>query len=131
MKRTVYENDFSVLCHVTYPLRYINGIYKRGVLIDNYIGMIEDVYKIIMDKNTALEINTAKCTPENPYAFCPEEDLLKLYISLGGRMFTLGSDSHIAGSEGRCFDEAAVFLRNNGINECYYFEKLKPISYSI
>ncbi len=131
MLRTVYENQFSTLCHVTYPLRYINGIYKRGAVIDNYIKMIEDVYKVIIDRNTALEINTAKCTAVNPYAFCPEEDLLKLYISLGGKMFTLGSDSHIAGSEGRCFDEAAAFLKKNGIYECCYFEKLRPVSYSI
>ncbi|MBQ8758833.1 MAG: hypothetical protein IJZ20_03980 [Clostridia bacterium] len=72
MLKTVYENDFSVLCHVTYPLRYINGAYKKGITLDRYINRIEDIYKVIIDKNTALEINTARCTDENPYAFCPE-----------------------------------------------------------
>ena len=129
MKRTVYENDFSTLCHVTYPLRYINGIYNRGVLIDNYLDKIEDVYKTIIDKNTALEINTAKCTKENPFAFCPEKELLELYISLGGKMFTLGSDSHIAGSEGRAFKQASEFLMSHGISGAYYFRKRKPVYY--
>lgn len=129
MLKTVYENSFSALCHVTYALRYINGAYKKGYLIDRNIKKIEDIYKVIIDKKTALEINTAKCTPENPFAFCPEKELLELYISLGGRMFTLGSDSHIAGSEGRCFDVASLFLKEHGIYGAYYFRKKQPIYY--
>lgn len=129
MLKTVYENNFSTLCHVTYALRYINGLYKKGYLIDRNLKTIEDIYKVIIDKNTALEINTAKCTKENPFAFCPEKELLELYISLGGKMFTLGSDSHIAGSEGRCFKEASDFLKEHGINGAYYFRKRQPVYY--
>lgn len=131
MLTTVYENQFSTLCHVTYPLRYINGAYKRGLCIDRYIKKIEDIFKVIIDRKTALEINTAKCTSDNPTAFCPEKELLELYISLGGKMFTLGSDSHIAGSEGRCFKQATEFLKKHGIDGCYYFKKLKPFYYEI
>ncbi len=131
MHRTVERYDFSSLCHVTYPLRYINGIYNKGATLDKHINKIEEIFKIIIDKKTALEINTAKCSKETPFAFCPEQDLLKLYISLGGKMFTLGSDSHIAGSEGRGFCEAREFLKDNGINECFYFKKKKPIAYKI
>ena len=129
MLTTVYEHDFSTLCHVTYPLRYINGAYKKGYILDRNIKRIEDIFKVIIDKKTALEINTAKCTSENPYAFCPEQDLLELYISLGGKMFTLGSDSHIAGSEGRGFNEAAEFLKSHGIDGAYYFKKKQPVFY--
>ncbi len=131
MLKTVYENQFSTLCHVTYPLRYINGIHKKGITLDKNIKRIEDIFKVIIDRKTALEINTAKCTKENPFAFCPEKELLELYLSLGGKMFTLGSDSHIAGSEGRCFDAAAEFLKEHGISGCYYFEKKQPIYYDI
>ena len=129
MRTTIYENDFSTLCHVTYPLRYINGLYGRGITIDKYIKTIEDIFKIIIDKKTALEINTAKCTSDNPSAFCPEKELLELYISLGGKMFTLGSDSHIAGSEGRGFVQASEFLKSHGINGAYYFKKRQPVYY--
>lgn len=131
MLKTVYDNQFSTLCHVTYPLRYINGLYGKNVTIDAYLNKIEDIFKVIIDRKTALEINTAKCTVENPELFCPEKELLELYISLGGRMFTLGSDSHIAGSEGRCFDAAAAFLKSHGIGGCYYFKKKQPIYYEI
>lgn len=129
MKKTVYEGNYSSLCHVTYPLRYINGNYKRGFLIDDYVKTIEDIFKIIIDKGTCLEINTAKCTRENPFSFCPESELLELYISLGGKRFSLGSDSHIASSEGRSFDKAAQFLKEHGIFGGYYFEKKKPVYY--
>ena len=129
MLKTVYNNQFSTLCHVTYPLRYINGAYNRGITLDKYIKTIEDIFKVIIDKKTCLEINTAKCTVDNPFAFCPEKELLELYISLGGKMFTLGSDSHIAGSEGRSFKEAASFLKERGIGGAYYFDKLQPVYY--
>ena len=129
MLKTVYDNDFSALCHMTYPLRYINGIYGHGFTLDNYTKRIEDIFKIIIDKNTALEINTAKCTKDIPDAFCPEKDLLELYLSVGGRMFTLASDSHIAGSEGRCFTQASMFLKEHGINGAYYFKKKQPVYY--
>lgn len=129
MKKTVYENDYSALCHVTYPLRYINGNYNRGFIINDYVKTIEDIFEIIIDKGTCLEINTAKCTQEFPYAFCPEKELLELYISLGGKRFSLGSDSHIASSEGRSFDKAAEFLKEHGIFGAYYFEKKKPVYY--
>ena len=129
MLTTVYEHNFSTLCHVTYPLRYINGAYNRGITLDGYIKTIEDIFKVIIDKKTCLEINTAKCTADNPFAFCPEKELLELYISLGGKMFTLGSDSHIAGSEGRCFKEASEFLISHGINGAYYFKKKQPVYY--
>lgn len=131
MYRTVYDYQFSALCHVTYPLRYINGIYNKGITLDSHMKKIEDIFKVIIDKKTALEINTAKCTAENPLAFCPENELLELYISLGGRMFTLGSDSHIAGSEGRGFNEAADFLKKHSIDGCYYFKKKAPVFYRI
>lgn len=131
MLKTVYDYQFSTLCHVTYPLRYINGIYNKGITLDGHIKKIEEIFKVIIDKKTALEINTAKCTPDNPFAFCPEKELLELYISLGGRMFTLGSDSHIAGSEGRSFSAAAEFLKKNGIDGCYYFKKKTPVFYKI
>lgn len=129
--RTVYDNQFSALCHLTYPLRYINGKYGSGIYIDKNIKVIEEIFKVIADKNTALEINTARCTKDSPFAFCPEKELLELYISLGGKMFTLASDSHIAGSEGRCFDAAAEFLKGHGISGCYYFEKQRPVYYEI
>ncbi len=131
MLKTVYEHQFSSLCHVTYPLRYINGAYGKGLTLDKNIKRIEEIFKVIIDRNTALEINTAKCTPETPYAFCPEKELLELYISLGGKMFSLGSDSHIAGSEGRGFKQAAEFLKQHEIYGCYYFEKKQPVYYEI
>ena len=130
MLKSVYNNQFSILCHVTYPLRYINGVYKRGITLDRYQNKIEDIFKVIIDKNTCLEINTAKCTKENPDNFCPEKELIEFYLSLGGKMFTLASDSHIAGSEGRCFEEASCLLKSHGINGAYYFEKQKPVFYN-
>lgn len=130
MRKSLYETDFNILCHLTYPLRYMNKKFGRNLSLDSYQPLIEDIFKIAIDKNTALEINTSKCTLDDP-DFCPEEYYIKLYKSLGGTLFTLGSDSHVAGNEGNMFTEAAQMLKNLGIDKCCYFENRKHYFYSI
>lgn len=130
MLKSVYTASFNILCHITYPLRYFNGKYKKNVTLDKYASTIEDILKIVIDKKAALEINTAKATADGR-DFCPEGDVVRLYKSLGGSLFTLGSDSHTIGTEGKLFDKAAEMLKNNGVGDCCYFENGIPHSYKI
>ena len=130
-KNTVYHGDYDVFCHLTYPLRYFNGKYNRGIQIDKYTKDIEDIMKICISKGMAMEINVAKCTTKNPTYFCPERELVSLYKSLGGKMITIGSDLHVKENKYPYFEEAEKMLKEHGYDELYYFEKRKPISYKI
>lgn len=130
MLKSVYNTSFNILCHLTYPLRYFNVKYNKNVTLDRYANLIEDIMKTAIDKKAALEINTAKATDDGK-DFCPDKDYIKLYKNLGGTMFTLGSDSHIPGTEGKLFDKASELLKSCGVTECYYFEKGLPHSYKI
>ncbi len=130
MRKSLYTHDFNVICHLTYPLRYFNKKYSRGVSLDCVAPIIDDIIKIAVDKNTALEINTSKAT-EDDLVFCPSNEFVRMYKSSGGTLFTLGSDSHVIGTEGNMFDAAFSMLKSEGIDKCCYFENGKPRFYSI
>jgi len=130
MRKTIYTRDFNVLCHLTYPLRYFNKKYGKNITLDSVANLLDDILKTAIDKNIALEINTSKASPDDP-DFCPDESFVKLYKSMGGTLFTLGSDSHVIGTEANMFEEACRMLKKQGIDKCCYFEEGKPHFYSI
>ena len=45
---------------------------------------------------------------------------------MGGKLITLGSDSHFPGTFGVCFDETVEYLRSLGFTESFYFKDRKP-----
>ena len=57
----------------------------------------------------------------------PSVDILILYRSLGGRIITLGSDSHKPAHLGAYLQEAAGELRELGFTEFCTFERMRPI----
>lgn len=130
VRKTVYECDFNILCHLTYPLRYFNAKYHKNVSLDRFMNVIEDTLKVAIQKGTALEINTARAS-KDILDFCPDKSFALLYKNLGGTRFTLGSDSHVVGTEGNMFHEATDMLKSIGIDKCCYFEKGKAHFYSI
>lgn len=121
---TAKECDIDTLCHLTYPLRYIVGKYKRNVDINDYIDQITEIFKTIIERNIALEINTSGIgTIMNETM--PMYALIKLYYNLGGRLITLGSDAHVKENIAKGFDKVKTDLKEIGFTEYCYFEKRK------
>lgn len=130
----VYEmaqkTDFDVLCHLTCPLRYINGKYKRNISADEFRTEIDDILDMVIKRNIALEINTSGMnTALN--SLMPDSDIIKRYYQKGGRLITIGSDAHMPQNVANGFDSAAKVLRDIGFNEYYTFEKREPIAYNL
>lgn len=122
--------DFDILCHLTLPLRYIEKRCKRKVQLERYESAISDVLKALIRLDRALEINSSGFS-EGDRFFMPDENIINMYIALGGTKFTLGSDSHINGRLSRGLEAAAELLLSRGITELYYYINRKPIKYSI
>lgn len=61
--KTVYEmckwGKFDILGHLTYPLRYIEGISKIKVNTDLYKEIIAESFKLLIAKGKGIEINTS------------------------------------------------------------------------
>ncbi len=123
----VKKTDIDVVCHLTLPLRYLK---RRGVNYDNtaHDETIKKIFLIMIEKSIALELNTSGVLSG---LFLPDEYYLKLYKSVGGKLITIGTDSHVAENVCQGFKEGLKLLKSVGFSEYYYFEKRKPIPVKI
>lgn len=118
---------FDILTHLTCPLRYINGKYRRGVSARDYEAQIEKILRAVIDRGIALEVNTSGLGTS--YGdFFPEEWILRTYRLLGGERITLGSDAHIPENVGKGFAEAMALLHSLGFTQYYYYKERKPVA---
>lgn len=131
VKTMLEQADFDVLCHLTCPLRYMVGRYGCKVNWKPFRSEILDILKTAIQKKVALEINTAGYTDEEGYHHLPDAEILRMYYDLGGRLLTLGSDSHRNRALGRGFAEVKEMLKRIGFQYYCYFEKRKPVAVEI
>lgn len=122
--------DFDILTHLTLPLRYLNGKYKRGIDISPYDGTIESILRKIVEKDIALEVNTSGI--DSAYGdFLPDEKIIRKYKSMGGKLITIGSDAHSPERVGYALNKAKKILCDIGFTHYYYYEKRKPVAVSL
>lgn len=123
----VKTTDIDVVCHLTLPLRYLK---RRGVNYDNTVhdDTIKEIFSIMIEKGIALELNTSGAWNG---LFLPDEYYLRLYKSVGGKLITIGTDSHVAENAGQGFLDGLNLLKKVGFSKYYYFEKRKPIAVEI
>jgi histidinol-phosphatase (PHP family) len=84
--------DFDVLAHL--------GVYKRYypyVPDESYaIPILKDIFATMIERKIALEINFGPL--RRGYAnLHPENEHIELYMSMGGTLFSIGSDAHEIG----------------------------------
>ena len=122
----VETSPCDVVAHLTCPLRYINGIYRRNVDVRRYEMQIERVLRSIIAKGRALEVNTSGVG--SAYGtFMPDAWIVRRYFELGGRRITLGSDAHTAERLAAGFDEALTLLSSCGFDTYYYYRDRRPV----
>lgn len=128
INETVDLFDFDVLGHLTCPARYITGRHKRATDVMLSEKTVTEILKKIVDRDIALELNTCgRCCESFSYYDAQNEEILKLYYSLGGRKVTLGSDAHAVGGIGRGIAEATKQLAAMGFDGYYYYRNRQPV----
>ena len=115
--------DFDVLCHLTCPLRYINGKFGLGLDRAKYDKKIDLILKKIIQKGIALEVNVSSYGILGD--FLPDREILKRYYEMGGYLLTVGTDSHAAKDAGKNFDAAIEALAEIGFRNLFYYENRK------
>ncbi len=120
----------DILAHITYPYRYLNGNWKFGLMWQDKISEIEEIFKILIKREKAIEINTAHIG-KGINDFSPNEEIVALYRKMGGELITIGSDCHTENDVDRGFLEAKEMLKRCGFSDYYYFEKRKPKKVSL
>ncbi|MFP4021127.1 MAG: histidinol-phosphatase HisJ family protein [Halanaerobium sp.] len=129
--KTVFEvvrkyDHYSVLGHLDIIRRY--GDFKnRPELMENKEAavLIREILKEIIKKDRGLEVNTSgyRIDGENPL---PSFEILELYQQLGGKILTIGSDSHNTENITNKFDYTISKLKEIGFEYLTTFENMKP-----
>ena len=126
------KNDFDVLAHLTCPLRYLVGKYRRRVDLVRHRDAIAAILSAVIRSGRSLEVNTSGLSDTAPGGMMmPDEPILSLYRDLGGKRITFGSDAHAAGRVGAGFEEARKRLSALGFTRYAVYRKRQPIDYPL
>jgi len=123
-------DTFDIAAHYDYINRY-NPDRDARVLYDDCPDEFDRMFEALISKEKALEINTRsidkliKRGASNPM---PDSKLLMRYRDMGGRLITLGSDSHTCDTLGIHFEETCEYLKGLGFTEAVYFVNHKPFT---
>lgn len=115
------HGECDILGHLTYPLRYLVGNYKKEIELKDYEEDIRAIFAYLIRHGIALEVNTS-CKGSGYDALLPEESLLKLYRDMGGYLLTMGSDAHTPERIYRYGEETVRILKELGFKNLYYFK---------
>jgi histidinol-phosphatase (PHP family) len=126
LSETVDAFDFDILAHLTCPVRYMTGIHGRKTDVMEFEDRISEILVKIIKRNIALEINTGGMNAKCNYCNIQNDDILRLYRSMGGTMVTLGSDAHRVTSIGNGFDGAVAMLKELGFEDYLFYKNRKP-----
>lgn len=122
VKKLAEWGRFSVLGHLTLPVRYLNENRGFHLTFDGFESEIEDILRTLIGKGLGIELNTNRGnTP------LPDEKWLRMYRDLGGEIITLGTDAHGPEYVGCAIRERQQLLKDCGFTRFCTFEKMRPI----
>lgn len=123
-------NGFDSLAHFDYPARYICERTNLKLDYTKYENIIDEILKILVKNNKALEVNTS--TVSKPLGrTMPGEDILKRYKDFGGKLITLGSDAHKTDVLGKDLTTAVDMLKRIGFTSYCYYQNHTPVEVEI
>lgn len=121
-----YKN-YSVLGHMDLILRYDQaGIYP----FEKVKHLIGEILKIVIADGKGIEVNTSS----HRYGLdgtTPSVEILKLYRQLGGKIITIGSDSHEPEHLGAYIGETREMLKGLGFKEFCTFERMRAVFHEL
>lgn len=125
MLKLAQWNKFDALGHITYPLRYIQGIQKIQVDMKPYDEVIREILKTVAKNGKAIEINTSTMR-QGLGMTMPSLEYVKLFKEMGGEFVTLGSDAHFAKDIGSHIEVGMDMLKEAGFEYFTVFRRREP-----
>ncbi|MDD3346365.1 histidinol-phosphatase HisJ family protein [Oscillibacter sp.] len=118
--------NFSVLGHLTLPLRYLNENHGFHLTFDGFEAEVETIFRTLIQNGCGIELNTNRGNEP-----LPGEKWLRMYRQLGGEIITLGSDAHNTQFVGCALRERQALLRACGFTRFCTFEKRQCVFHAL
>ena len=108
-------DKIDTVAHLTYIYRYcaLSGNHYDFM---KHAESAEKLFKKIVAKDIALEVNVSTLWKGLGFAL-PDRDFLSLYKDCGGKLITVGTDSHSPEHIGECVEEGFDLLRSVGLRD--------------
>ena len=122
--KIVRESPINILAHMGLFRR---GIARAGLAVDFdetllFPSLLQEILETMIINGIALELNTSGLRRPEKTAY-PCSSVLRLYFKLGGRMVTVGSDTHMAEHAFFGLGSGHSLLKSCGFNDYGYFLK--------
>ena len=120
-------HDYSVLGHLDLISRYDEAGYFP---FEKIKPIVTEILKTVISDGKGIEINTSS----HRYGLrdlTPSVAILRLYRELGGRILTIGSDSHRKEHLGAFIKDTMEEAKKLGFEEIYTFDRMRPIPHKL
>lgn len=125
--------NYDIVTHFDYIDRYTKDM-SSGIFYEDCPNEFDKLFEVLIAKDKSLEINTRSIEARRnrkPELLMPDSNIIKRYVSMGGKLISLGSDSHSPNTLGINFKETTQYLKTLGVNEVVYYKNRKPYFESI
>jgi histidinol-phosphatase (PHP family) len=109
--KAVQTGGFDILAHFDLVKRF--GVRYAPFRVESFREQIRAILEVMIERGIALELNTSGLRQPCAEMF-PGRETLELYRSLGGRLVTIGSDSHRTEQLGFGLKEGLSLLQSLG-----------------
>jgi histidinol-phosphatase (PHP family) len=119
--------QYSVLGHLDMIKRYDTyGDYPDSRIMD----IVDKILRCVIADGKGIEVNTSSFR-YGLKDLTPSREILKRYLQLGGRILTIGSDSHKMEHLGCHIGEVKKILKDIGFKQFCTFERMQPIYWEL
>lgn len=115
----VKQGGFDSLGHMDFPKRYYGEIYYSE-------AKIKDIFKLLLDKDMVIEINTSSLR-KGLNETMPGKELLEIYKDCGGKYVTVGSDAHEIKDVGADDNVAQKLISDLALQRVAYVQRKRII----
>lgn len=126
-----HYDDFDCIAHTGYISRgyAISGGTDPAFTYQDYRKILDEIIIQLVKMDKGIEINTRVYDIFG--ITLPPFTVLSRFLELGGRIVTLGSDSHTPHDVGRCFNEVIPLAKAAGLTQICTFSDRKPTFHRI
>ncbi|XJS11065.1 histidinol-phosphatase HisJ family protein [Aerococcaceae bacterium WGS1372] len=119
--------DYSVLAHMDLIRRYLD---KEVDCFNDHKEIITAILKQVIADEKGIEVNTSHVR-YGVKGLTPSIEILKIYHQLGGKIITIGSDSHKPEHLGFRIKESQAILKDIGFTHFCTFDNMQPIYHTL